>query len=232
MRASSAARDHDEVAMVIGILSATSCCVLFSCVGKFQLFSSLPDQLNLFESYQETPKCFTFEQPRDTPMFFYYEVMDESREITFDLYYGQLVKTEMQIMHKTLVDVKGHIDYMADVDGIYSYCLSQSGQYQSIPARFSITLNYGFDQEHYDKLVKDNNYDEVNMQVHKLNDLLTMTLNEADFQKHKETEYHDSTEKMNNAALWWPVLQVRKSLCEYICFFCVVIFVYVCRLRF
>lgn len=157
---------------------------------------------------QETQKCFTFEQPRDTPMFFGYEVLDEGREITFDLYYGSTPKTELQIMHKILSDKKGHIDFMADTDGMYTYCLLQTGQYQSIPARFSITINYGFDKEHYDKLIKDHNFDEVNLQVHKLNDLLTMTLNEADFQKHKEVEYHDETEKTNNAALWWPVAQV------------------------
>ena len=67
---------------------------------------------------------------------------------------------------------------------------------------------YGFDSEHYEKLIKDHNFDAVNLQVHKLNDLLTMTLNEADFQKHKEVDYHYDTEKMNNAALWWPVVQV------------------------
>jgi hypothetical protein len=134
--------------------------------------------------------------------------MEENREVTFDLYYGSAPKTELQIMHKILSESKGHVDFMADTDGVYTYCLSQSGQYQSIPARFSVNLNYGFDAEHYEKLVKDHNFDEINLQVHKLNDLLTMTLNEADFQKHKEVEYHEQTEIMNNAALWWPVAQV------------------------
>jgi hypothetical protein len=45
-------------------------------------------------------------------------------------------------------------------------------------------------------------------QVHKLNDMMTMTLNEADYQKHKEVEYHTQTERMNMAALWWPMAQV------------------------
>lgn len=74
--------------------------------------------------------------------------------------------------------------------------------------RFQMTLNYGFDSDYYSKLAKKYDYDAINLQVHKLNDMLTLTLNEADYQKHKEVEYHDVTEKMNNAALWWPVLQV------------------------
>ncbi len=73
-------------------------------------------------------------------------------------------------------------------------------------------MKYGYDNDHYDALVKEHNFDTVNLQVHKLNDLLTLTLNEADYQKHKEVAYHDQTEKMNTAALWWPVVQVRTHL--------------------
>jgi len=114
----------------------------------------------------------------------------------------------MQIMHKILSDSRGHIDFTADNDGMFSYCLVQSSQYQKIPVKFSMSISYGFDSEHYEKLIKEHNFDSVNLQVHKLNDLLTMTLNEADFQKHKEVEYHEQTEMINNTALWWPVVQV------------------------
>ena len=144
-------------------------------------------------------------------MFFKYEVLDEGREVIFDLFYGTDPKPELQIMHKILTDPKGHVDFTADNDGYYSYCVMQSSQYQKVPSRLSMHLVYGFDDEHYDKLIKEHNFDEVNLQVHKLNDLLTMSLNEADFQKHKEVEYHEETEKMNNAALWWPVVQVSDS---------------------
>jgi hypothetical protein len=171
-------------------------------------------------SSQETPKCFTFEQPRDTPMFFKYEILDEGREIIFDLFYGTDPKPELQIMHKILTEASGHVDFTADNDGHYSYCVMQSTQYQQIPSRLSLHLVYGFDDEHYDKLIKEHNFDEVNLQVHKLNDLLTMSLNEADFQKHKEVEYHDETEKMNNAALWWPVVQVSGFYLRPILFRC------------
>eukprot|EP01035_Chromulina_nebulosa_P017177 gene17177-22693_t len=35
-----------------------------------------------------------------------------------------------------------------------------------------------------------------------------MTINEADYQKHKEVEYHTQTEAMNKAVLWWPIFQI------------------------
>jgi hypothetical protein len=72
--------------------------------------------------------------------------------------------------------------------------------------------------------------------------MMTMTLNEADYQKHKvytyvyiyvsiymyicicnhiyinmntqEVEYHTLTERMNIAALWWPMAQVH--MCTYL----------------
>ncbi len=144
-------------------------------------------------------------------MYFNYQIIDEGREVIFDLYYGSQARPELQIMHKVLTDPKGHVDFTADNDGSYCYCVMQSAQYQQIPARFSLSVKYGFDDEHYEKLIKEHNFDAVNLEVHRLNDLLTMTLNEADFQKHKEVEYHSETEKMNNAALWWPVAQVRSS---------------------
>jgi hypothetical protein len=33
-------------------------------------------------------------------------------------------------------------------------------------------------------------------------------LNEADYQKSKEVQFHQQTEKMNSSATWWPMMQV------------------------
>lgn len=153
-------------------------------------------------------KCFTVEAPRDTPMVFDYEVLDKG-EVLFSLFYGKLPDKELEIENKQEIWTKkeGNLDYVADVDGFYCYCVQQSSPSHT-PTRLAISLTYGFDDKYYDGLAKDRNFDSVNLHVHKLNDLLTMTLNEADFQKHKEVDYHKETEKMNNAALWWPVIQI------------------------
>lgn len=147
-------------------------------------------------------------------MFFTYTLPSDAH-VVFDLYYGSTPKQELQIMHKVLSEKlkeiqqgNGHIDFTADNDGLYSYCLSKQNLADPKPVKVSISLTYGFDSEHYRKLIESKNFDAVNLQVHKLNDVLTMTLNEADYQKHKEVDYHRDTEKMNLAALWWPVLQI------------------------
>ena len=88
-------------------------------------------------------------------------------------------------------------------------CVSKSTEaHKKDPTRFKLMINYGYDEEYYDKLSKDQNYDGLNMEVHKLNDMMSMTLDEADFQKHKEVDFHKETEKMDNAALWWPMVQI------------------------
>ncbi len=162
---------------------------------------------------QDQQKCFTLEQPKDTPMFFHYQILDQGHEILFDLYYGSTPRADLHIGKAHVLNERsGYIDFVADNDGEFCYCLVQSAQYQQIPAKVAISIHYGFRSEHYQKLVEEHNYDAVNIQVHALNDVLTMTLNEVDYMKHSESEYHKQTESMNNAALWWPVVQVINFL--------------------
>ena len=49
-----------------------------------------------------------------------------------------------------------------------------------------LVINYGYDSEYYEKLAKKEHFEAINMEVHKLNDMMTFILNEADYQKHKE----------------------------------------------
>lgn len=115
----------------------------------------------------------------------------------------------MQISNKTVSEPVGHLDFVTDNDGYYSICLKKSDQTKALlPLRVKLSINYGYDSEYYEKLMRDQKFDSINMEVHKLNDLMIMTLNEADYQKHKEVDYHFQTEQMDTATLWWPVLQV------------------------
>ena len=157
-------------------------------------------------------------------MVFVFNLIDDDHTIGFDLYYGVKPLKELHIMHQIIDDSRVDVEYTTDNDGYYCYCVQQIlSKDTNEPSRLSLRLNYGFDEDHYEKLMKDHNFDAVNLQVHKLNDLLTMTLNEADYQKHKEVEYHEETEKMNSAALWWPIVQVRNYI---VCFKVILIYLF------
>ena len=165
---------------------------------------------------QKNNKCFTIEQPRDTPIVFAYEILDAGHEVSFTMFYGPTATEDLLIMRKSFVKPIGHIDYITDNDGIYSVCLNQNEfdehDQPSQATRVKLSVNYGYDAEYYEKLSKKENFEAINMEVHKLNDMMTMTLNEADYQKHKEVDYHTLTERMNIAALWWPMAQVCETV--------------------
>jgi hypothetical protein len=154
-------------------------------------------------------KCFTIEQPRDTPVIFAYEIMDDNQEIEFSTFYGALAVPDLRIQSVVLTAKFGHEELLTDNDGYYSVCLTQVTKNPEYPARVRVVVTYGHDAEYYQKLTVEQKFDTINLEVHKLNDMMTMTLNEADYQKHKEVEYHEQTEQMDTATLWWPVVQVR-----------------------
>lgn len=186
----------------------------------------------LYFLVREERKCYSLEQPRNTPVVFNYEILDTDEVVMFDLYYGKKANKESVIFHKTLRDASGHIDFVTDNEGYYLLCVQQASprtpglegkgskkqhaskeaevtaEVMRHPTRFRLAIRYGYDSEYYEKLGKKENFDTVNLDVRRLNDMLDMTLNEADYQKHKEVDYHAETESMNTAALWWPMLQI------------------------
>lgn len=161
-------------------------------------------------------KCFTIEQPRDTPIVFAYEILDLSHEVDFTLYYGRKPKEDMLIMQRQFVKPIGHIDHVTDNDGMYTICLSQAAfdefDNPSQPTRLKLTVNYGYDNEYYENLSKKEHFEAINMEIHKLNDMVTMTLNEADYQKHKE---------VSNVDLFVHV-QLYEYICIWICAYIIV----------
>ena len=100
-------------------------------------------------------------------------------------------------MTRDFVKPIGHVDFITENDGLYSVCLHQMEYDQNNvllqPTRLKLSVNYGYDAEYYEKLSKKEHFELINMEVHKLNDMMTMTLNEADYQKHKEIDYHTLT---------------------------------------
>jgi len=190
--------------------------------------------LGMYMGVGTEPRCFRIDKPRDTPVTFHYEVLDAGDKATFSLYYGKEAAADMVIMVVTLEEAKGAIDYVTDVDGAHTYCLTQDTQPVSLAAlqhpevhaaddvasggagtrasahttRVLLHINYGWTREHYASIAAEENFDAVNMEIREVNDMLDLALAEADYQKYKEMEYHEETEAMNQAALWWPIAQI------------------------
>ena len=78
-------------------------------------------------------KCFNIEQPKDTPIIFSYEIIDDDHTIEFELFYGIAPKSELQIIHETLTEKVGHIDFTVDNDGYYLACFQQAAKDKFYP---------------------------------------------------------------------------------------------------
>jgi hypothetical protein len=71
-----------------------------------------------------------------------------------------------------------------------------------------LTITYGHDNDYYEKIGKQEDYDPMNIEVHRLNDQIRLALNEAAYQKRQELAYHIETERINTSLVWWPMLQI------------------------
>ncbi len=181
---------------------------MYSILSTILILSSLLTTESLYFLLTHEKRCFHVEQPRDTPIVFTYEVLDAGHKIDFELFYGQNdAVSDNMIMHRVFETATGHIDFVTDASGYYTYCLKQL-ESDDKSTRFKLIVNYGFDDEYYEKLSEEQKIDAINTETHKINDLLLMTINEADYQKHKEVKYHSLTERMNKTVLWWPMLQI------------------------
>ena len=80
----------------------------------FYYEQSLYEQTSIL--LQTTEKCFTVEQPRDTPLVFEYEIVDSTHIVGFDLFYGTEAVSELRIKHQVLDTAKGFtfVNYIHD----------------------------------------------------------------------------------------------------------------------
>lgn len=161
-----------------------------------------------------SPKCFELDKARDIPLTFMYEALEESSNpFELALYYGSEARKDMEVLRKSLVERKGEVKYMTDNDGVYTFCASQSSKKESDPpSRLSIIVHYGYDIVHKGVPVTDgsneHHYDVVNRNLQILNDMIDLTMTEADYQKVRELDHHIDTLAMNSAAVWWPFCQI------------------------
>ena len=143
----------------------------------------------------------------DTPIVVAYQVLEEDEAVALSLHYGILGSDDLLILKRKVSGEHEHIDYTTDNDGYYCICL-QGGEEATEPSRVKLAVTYGYDSDYYKMLAEEQHFDDINLDVHILNDQMNLILREADYQKHKEVEFHAKTEEMNSGSLWWPMLQV------------------------
>lgn len=136
-----------------------------------------------------------------------YRVLGDDEAVELSLHYGILGSEDLLIQAQEVTSELAHIDYTTDNDGYYCVCL-KSLEKNKRASRVHLFMNYGYDSDYYRILAEEQHFDDINLDVHILNDQMNLILREADYQKHKEVDFHTKTEEMDSSSIWWPIIQV------------------------
>lgn len=154
------------------------------------------------------------EEPHDTEMTVKYEIpslekvsgSEEAHMLAVKLTLADRRHTDI-VYSKTIADHKGEVELATSSDAVHHLCLRKVADSPK-PLRVDFEINVGLSDRYYDELAAEQKMDKLQLQVVKLNDELAEILAEADFMKEKEVKFHVKAERVNLAALWWPIMQL------------------------
>jgi len=89
----------------------------------------------------------------------------------------------------------------------HQLCVKPEGTLKK-PVVFSLSLSLGHSDTYYEEMAAAEHLDRLQLEVVKLTDQLAQILDEADYMKEREVEFHEMTESMHRNAQWWPILQI------------------------
>ncbi|KAG5178903.1 emp24/gp25L/p24 family/GOLD-domain-containing protein [Tribonema minus] len=99
-------------------------------------------------------------------------------------------------------------EYEVPESGEYGICVGVKGAAPAGAWRVELEISLGQDDEYYEQQAEKNNLDAVQVQLERLSDRVIAILNEADYMKEKEVDFHKTSVQMNYTALWWPMVQM------------------------
>jgi len=153
-------------------------------------------------------ECFVVEQPQDTAFVAKYKFPGAG----FGSGSGAIV---------TLVDIangeekfrtrvaeqQGVLTMTTGTDAKHNLCVKPEGSFKK-PVVFSLSLSLGHSDGYYEEMAASEHMDRLQLEVVRLTDQLAQILDEADYMKEREVEFHEATEAMEHNAQWWPILQI------------------------
>mmetsp|Transcript_21732 Transcript_21732/g.66882 ORF Transcript_21732/g.66882 Transcript_21732/m.66882 type:complete len:217 (-) Transcript_21732:137-787(-) len=174
----------------------------------------------LFVILDQRRECFVVEEPLDTQLTVRYELphletleragsgsVPGSAPVAVKL---TLVDrhTESIVFSRVVGDRKGEAALSTVSEAAHDLCIRPVRNTPGRPFRFGLEVERGNGDRYYAQMAAENHMDRLQVEVVKLNDELAEILNEADYMKEKEVRFHRKAERVNLAAIWWPILQI------------------------
>lgn len=166
-----------------------------------------------FVVLETKPQCFAVEQPHDTEITVRYEIPslgkvagDEARATSHKIKLTLADRRNEDVVYsRTIADHQGEVELTTKSDAVHHLCFKTDSEK---PVRLDFDINVGLSDRYYDELATKHHMDKLQVEVVKLNDELAVILAEADYMKEKEVKFHAKSERINLAAIWWPMLQL------------------------
>jgi len=153
----------------------------------------------------EKPVCFIIEQPEDTAFVVDYSFSELTTKPAAIVTLTDSLTQETSFK-KEVTQQKGQLTMGISSDQHHSLCVSDTTGLG--PFMFSLSIQLGHPDSHYQELAAKENMDRLQLEAVRLNDQIAQILSESDFIKVREMDFHDSTEAMERNAQWWPILQI------------------------
>ena len=113
------------------------------------------------------------------------------------------------VVHSTILEAhKGEASMATVSEANHDLCLKPVTNARAEPFRVDLEVERGHGAGYYARMAAENDMDKLQVEVVKLNDELAEILNEADYMKEREVKFHKKAERVNLAAIWWPILQI------------------------
>mmetsp|Transcript_22265 Transcript_22265/g.29115 ORF Transcript_22265/g.29115 Transcript_22265/m.29115 type:complete len:203 (-) Transcript_22265:185-793(-) len=154
---------------------------------------------------QGKDRCFLLEHPKNSPVKVEYEFPDLKLNVDVDLEFRNLPQQDVT-SRTQLKEEKGVITYkMLEESSLV--CAVAKGPTVN-PLRVGLSIEVGQTEEYYKDLAVKEHLSEFQVHIAQMTDDLTQILNEADYMKEHEMTFHGQSEKMNAAAMYWPIVQM------------------------
>ena len=168
---------------------------------------------------KDRKECVVVEQPLDTPLTVRYEMPaleaagltgsepgeDPPLGVTLTLVDRH---TNSVVFSKIVSSHKGEESMATVSEANHDLCVKPVTNKLEAEFRFELEVERGHGDQYYSEMASENHMDRLQVEVVKLNDELAEILNEADYMKEKEVKFHKKAERINLAAIWWPILQI------------------------
>ncbi|GKY95803.1 transmembrane emp24 domain-containing protein 4 [Mayamaea pseudoterrestris] len=178
------------------------------------------------------PHCFNVEAAQDTVIRVLYQapdiILDKHAEhyspthlsidvrpalrVTDSKLHTAPILNRLKPTHSLLDATEGSVEHSFEVDGKASVCIKAGGATREKPMRFGL----GVETKRRNAIAKlaettsdvDKHLSHMEIELQRIGDEMKTILKEADFSKERDAIFHQQTQSMHSAAIFWPIVKV------------------------